>query len=226
MTSILLVIDAETGQIGQRIDYDAWGRITHDSQPGFQPFGFAGGLYDPDTGLTRFGARDYDAETGRWTAKDPILFNGGDTNLYGYVLQDPVNFVDPEGLRLSGWSWSTGGLPFFPTRHEHMTRNRRNFCPAKEPKENICTSNHRDNYGQGWVQDTPKITNFYSSKYRHAYGYECKYDENGFLMRDENANYTYNFSDNYLIHLWQDVFPHYFYGGPDQYISGTTEVGC
>ncbi|PAT31426.1 hypothetical protein CLI92_11620 [Vandammella animalimorsus] len=101
--SIRLVIDAETGQIGQRLDYDAWGRVTHDSQPGFQPFGFAGGLYDPDTGLTRFSARDYDAETGRWTAKDPILFNGGDSNLYGYVLQDPVNFVDPSGLANSGW---------------------------------------------------------------------------------------------------------------------------
>ncbi|MDO4705749.1 MAG: RHS repeat-associated core domain-containing protein [Comamonadaceae bacterium] len=100
--SIRLVIDAETGQIGQRIDYDAWGRVTHDSQPGFQPFGFAGGLYDPDTGLTRFGARDYDAETGRWTAKDPILFDGGDSNLYGYVLQDPVNGVDPSGLLLHG----------------------------------------------------------------------------------------------------------------------------
>ncbi|WP_343292926.1 RHS repeat-associated core domain-containing protein [Vandammella animalimorsus] len=96
--SIRLVIDAETGTIAQRIDYDAWGRITHDSQPGFQPFGFAGGLYDPDTQLTRFGARDYDAETGRWTAKDPILFDGGDSNLYGYVLQDPVNWIDPDGL--------------------------------------------------------------------------------------------------------------------------------
>ena len=62
------------------------------------PFGFAGGLYDSDTGLTRFGYRDYDAYTGKWTAKDPIGFNGGDTNLYGYVLGDPVNFVDPEGL--------------------------------------------------------------------------------------------------------------------------------
>jgi uncharacterized protein RhaS with RHS repeats len=39
----------------------------------------------------------YDAETGRWIAKDPIRFKGGDTNLYGYVLQDPVNFIDPTG---------------------------------------------------------------------------------------------------------------------------------
>jgi RHS repeat-associated protein len=55
-------------------------------------------LYDTDTGLVRFGARDYDAETGRWTAKDPIGFNGGDSNLYGYVMSDPVGFVDPDGL--------------------------------------------------------------------------------------------------------------------------------
>ena len=85
-----MVIDTETGEIVQWLDYDAWGRVLHDSHPGWQPFGFAGGLYDPDTQLTRFGARDYDAETGRWTAKDPILFEGGDANLYGYVLQDPV----------------------------------------------------------------------------------------------------------------------------------------
>ena len=96
--SVRQVIDTQTGEIAQQLDYDAWGRVIEDSRPGFQPFGFAGGLHDPDTQLTRFGARDYDAETGRWTAKDPILFDGGDSNLYGYVLQDPVNGIDPSGL--------------------------------------------------------------------------------------------------------------------------------
>jgi len=52
--------------------------------------------------LTRFGARDYDAQTGRWTNKDPIRFEGGDTNLYGYVVNEPVNFVDTDGLVFSG----------------------------------------------------------------------------------------------------------------------------
>jgi len=93
-----LVIDADTGDIVQRMDYDVWGKVTNDSNPGFQPFGFAGGLYDPHTGLVRFGARDYDPETGRWTSKDPILFEGGDSNLYGYVLSDPLSYVDLLGL--------------------------------------------------------------------------------------------------------------------------------
>lgn len=35
---------------------------------------------------------------GKWTAKDPIGFDGGDSNLYGYVLGDPVNFIDQRGL--------------------------------------------------------------------------------------------------------------------------------
>jgi uncharacterized protein RhaS with RHS repeats len=46
----------------------------------------------------RFGARDYDAYTGRWTAKDPIFFGGGDPNFFAYVGNDPVNHIDPIGL--------------------------------------------------------------------------------------------------------------------------------
>jgi RHS repeat-associated protein len=96
--SVRLVVDAATGEVAQQIDYDEFGNILEDTNPGFQPFGFAGGLYDPDTQLTRFGARDYDAETGRWTAKDPILFAGGDANLYAYARNDPINRLDPSGL--------------------------------------------------------------------------------------------------------------------------------
>jgi RHS repeat-associated protein len=92
-----LVVDTGTGEVVQRMEYDSFGNVLEDTQPGFQPFGFAGGLYDRDTKLVRFGVRDYDALTGRWTAKDPILFAGGDANLYAYAGNDPVNRIDPRG---------------------------------------------------------------------------------------------------------------------------------
>ena len=108
--SVRLVVDTSTGAIVQRIDYDEFGQITQDTIPGFQPFGFAGGLYDPDTKLTRFGARDYDAFTGRWSAKDPIRYAGVDTNLYGYVANNPTNLTDPEGkLPPIGWAVAVTG---------------------------------------------------------------------------------------------------------------------
>jgi RHS repeat-associated protein len=111
-----IVIDAETGEIIQRMDYDEFGDVTQDTNPGFQPFGFAGGIYDIDTQLVRFGARDYDAETGRWTAKDPILFWGGDTNIYQYVDSDPLNLVDPSGLEKGTINWFKPNDPDVPRR--------------------------------------------------------------------------------------------------------------
>jgi len=106
-----LVVNSTTGAVAERIDYDEFGNIINDTSPGFQPFGFAGGLYDQDTKLVRFGARDYNPSTGRWTAKDPILFAGGDTNLYGYVLDEPINLRDPSG---KGWpQWLVSFLTSF-----------------------------------------------------------------------------------------------------------------
>jgi RHS repeat-associated protein len=81
--------------------HDEHGNVVEDwVAEGFErvAFGWAGGLYDPDTGLLRFGARDYDPEIGRWTAPDPIGFGGGDGNLYTYVGNDPVNVTDVSGL--------------------------------------------------------------------------------------------------------------------------------
>jgi RHS repeat-associated protein len=103
--SVRAVVDVAAGTIVESIDYDAWGNVTSfvDSTCAggpscfyFQPFGFAGGLFGKDTGLVRFGARDYDPSVGRWTQKDGTGFGGG-TNVYAYANEDPVNFYDPSG---------------------------------------------------------------------------------------------------------------------------------
>ena len=105
-----LVVNIADGTIVQRMDYDEFGNILADTNPGFQPFGFAGGLYDRNAKLVRFGARDYDPETGRFTAKDPIQFRGRDTNFYTYAFHDSINFVDPSGKSVmsNALTWATG----------------------------------------------------------------------------------------------------------------------
>jgi RHS repeat-associated protein len=96
--SVRLVVNASTGAVVSRIDYDVWGNVTASQNLSFQPFGFAGGLRDDATGLVRFGARDYDPHVGRWTGKDPLGINGRDQNVFSYAGNDPVNFLDVNGL--------------------------------------------------------------------------------------------------------------------------------
>ncbi len=76
--------------------------LSNVAEPGFsQPFGFAGGLYDADTGLVRFGARDYDPETGQyvfqekigdWNYRNPTVLNSSEYRDY--------QFIDYSGIRV------------------------------------------------------------------------------------------------------------------------------
>jgi len=96
--SLRVVADMDDNVI-KEVLYDPFGGIVEDTNPDLRlPLGFAGGLHDRDLGFVRFGWRDYDVRTGRWTAPDPIGDKGGDPDWYGYCLDDPVNGVDPLGL--------------------------------------------------------------------------------------------------------------------------------
>jgi RHS repeat-associated protein len=122
------VVNTADGRVAQQLEYDEFGNVISDSNPGFQPFGFAGGLYDRDTRLVRFGARDYDPEIGRWLAKDPILFEGEDTNLYGYALVDPISFFDPMG-NICGPGWTPGFVQ--PVNPSQPGKNNQNPQPGQ-----------------------------------------------------------------------------------------------
>jgi len=99
------VVTDSSGVIIKVIEYDSFGKRLSDSNPGFElHIGYAGGLEDTATGLVRFGFRDYDQETGRWTARDPILYEGGQANLFAYAGNNPINQRDPTGLWCVGAS--------------------------------------------------------------------------------------------------------------------------
>ncbi len=92
------LVDVASGAVAWRADFDAWGnRTLIAGTSDFVPFGFAGGMFDWETGLTRFGARDFDPRVGRWVSKDPVGLQGTGTNLFGYSLSDPVNRMDRTG---------------------------------------------------------------------------------------------------------------------------------
>ena len=95
----LRVVADSNGTMIKSILYDPFGSVIKDTNPSLHiPLGFAGGLHDRDIGFVRFGWRDYDPYTARWTAPDPMGDAGGDEDWYGYCLDDPVNGVDPLGL--------------------------------------------------------------------------------------------------------------------------------
>ncbi|MBC17216.1 MAG: hypothetical protein CL942_09220 [Desulfovibrio sp.] len=95
----LRVAADESGNVIKEVLYDPFGGIIEDSNPELRiPIGFAGGLHDRDLGFVRFGWRDYDTFTSRWTAPDPMGDAGGDPDWYGYCLDDPVNRTDALGL--------------------------------------------------------------------------------------------------------------------------------
>ncbi len=64
----------------------------------------AGQYYDAETGLHYNYHRYYHPATGRYLTPDPIGLLGG-INLYSYVQNNPINFIDPLGL----FSWGFGG---------------------------------------------------------------------------------------------------------------------
>ena len=101
-----LALATPDGNVVQTMRYDSFGNPLRGLQgPVRLPLGFAGGLFDADTGLTRFVWRDYDADTGRFTALDPLGKKGGDNDWYGYCLDDPINRADVWGL----WTVNVGG---------------------------------------------------------------------------------------------------------------------
>jgi RHS repeat-associated protein len=87
------------GDVQNHRVYDPWGSLVCETAAAVtSPFGFTGREIDEESTLQYNRARYYDSATGRWISEDPIGFSAGDTHLTRYVMNRPVNYVDPLGL--------------------------------------------------------------------------------------------------------------------------------
>lgn len=93
--SPLKILD-QTGAVVATNQFDPYGGLI--SSTGVSsPIGFAGMMRDPATGFLRAGVRHYDPLIGRFISEDPIGFESGESNLYRYAKNDPLNLTDPTG---------------------------------------------------------------------------------------------------------------------------------
>ncbi|OYV83355.1 MAG: hypothetical protein B7Z73_16075, partial [Planctomycetia bacterium 21-64-5] len=92
------MVDAN-GVLQNHVTYTAFGQDFHETNPSVTHIvGYAGGLYDPVTGLVYYVERWYDPTATVWISADPTGFAAGDTNLTRYVANSVTTFVDPNGL--------------------------------------------------------------------------------------------------------------------------------
>ena len=118
MNSISSLTDKDGKEIEKYL-YNAFGKMTiYDERDNKieasqfdNPYSFTGREHDSETGLHYHRARYYSPEIARWISEDRIEFNSGDMNLYRYVENNPLSWVDPDGeLPILGIFIITGGI--------------------------------------------------------------------------------------------------------------------
>jgi RHS repeat-associated protein len=176
---VFAVNTANSSDVPFQATYTAFGeRTLVAGTDDWMPFGFAGGIYDFDTKLMRFVARDYNPAIGRWVSKDPIRFNRGQVNIYVYVGNDPVNRRDPSGLDYASTTdctyyearcYQNGGSyycvdaqwycnAFGDNPWSNCTRSCLQTCDASHnPRDDNFSPNYDDKNGQcvGLAPETP-----------------------------------------------------------------------
>ena len=143
----VVALSDNAGAIVERYEYSAYGqtqilspshepRATSDYS---NPYMFTGRRLDDETGLYYYRARMYHPELGRFMQPDPIGYLGG-LNLYAYVKNNPLKWIDPWGLvpkgtecnpKRPGFEWYEWGLSKGIDnslwRHQHYSQRARNY---------------------------------------------------------------------------------------------------
>lgn len=105
------------GETLEQYRYDAFGSLMTPMTPEYNTIGYTGQTIDPKTGLMDYKARWYDSGAGQFTSADTFegnAFNPLSLNLYTYVINNPLKYVDPTGNQyiIEGATWEEGSTIF------------------------------------------------------------------------------------------------------------------
>jgi len=98
--NVMGLVNATNGNISAKYEYGPFGEVfcSVGDMAKVNPFGFSTKYTDNETDLLCYGYRYYSPALGRWLSRDPIEERGG-LNLYGFVYNNPVHYVDDSGSK-------------------------------------------------------------------------------------------------------------------------------
>jgi RHS repeat-associated protein len=108
------------GVVTKRYRYDAFGNEVNPDERDANVWRYTGEYFDKETGTVYLRFRNYNPRIGRFLSVDPLFKSNNQasfnvytvrqtTNLYAYVANNPIRFVDPWGLRLREFTEAHGG---------------------------------------------------------------------------------------------------------------------
>lgn len=150
----ITALTGKHGQIVQKYEYDSFGNLKNSGIIVEQPYAYTGREWDKETGLYYYRARYYDPMDGRFISKDPIGFRGGDVNLFAYVGNDPINWIDPTGLTKGGKQKITGNDPLTDGVSKSSSKAEIDAAirSIEEALKDKCMSQARKNYLKAFLK--------------------------------------------------------------------------
>jgi len=112
-----VVTDYANGAAVETTEYMPFGQTREQTGNTISSYKFTDQELDPSTGLYNYDARLYDPVVGRFIAADSIIPNLYDPQLlnrYGYVRNNPLKYVDPDGHVLeTAWDVANIGIGIY-----------------------------------------------------------------------------------------------------------------
>ncbi|MFC7806710.1 RHS repeat-associated core domain-containing protein [Streptomyces olivaceus] len=151
-----LAIKSATGAVSQR-RFDPYGAdrgTPTGTWPGEK--GFVGGTQDEQAGLTHLGAREYDADSGKFISPDPLIdyTSPEQMNAYSYAHNSPVTFADPSGEIIAecglGLMTCHGGRPTTDKAEQAQDTQR-------QAASHVAAAEHRSSQARQSVKHTATV---------------------------------------------------------------------